>query len=524
MAVYSDQVKELREQGFSVAEIASVIGKSERTVSRELLHLGLTKSADRTDIDNTAVLDAWNGGLTVNEIAKKFHASHDTITKRLTSMGISSERSAGIRKHFSRVHDDVWPAIKSDLDAGLSLSFLQTKYHFRANTIPDLIKKHNYVRPVQRHPMPAAWISRVAEAEAMDDGKYKTAELFYLRAISQYYERYGSLPSVRSLAWFSGKCESHIYAIVQGHNLSEFILKDASSCGVTMIVDELCRLGITFELNNRSVLVSDAGYNLEMDVYIPSMKLGIEVNPVGTHSIDSHERGLTNRLYHQKKALAAESAGVGLLHMYDDDFQDPRKYGIFVRQMEARVAGAEHVGARGCSIGCIDYQQAADFLETYHYQGSEKIAKHRYGLFYNGVLVSVLCVGPSRYTSDLWEIIRYCVRPDIAVSGGFSRLLHYFIKDCNVCGRIVSYMDLDKRFYSGNVYEKNGFVLDGITQPDYVWMKKYGLPMLTRYETMKSKLVAQGFDGKKTEVEIMRKRGYFRVFRSGSKRFVLDVS
>ena len=55
-------------------------------------------------------------------------------------------------------------------------------------------------------------------------------------------------------------------------------------------------------------------------------------------------------------------------------------------------------------------------------------------------------------------------------------------------------------------------------------MKRYGTETLSRYSTTKSKLVSEGYDASKSEVEIMRDRGYFRVFGSGSKRYVFVVS
>ena len=85
-------------------------------------------------------------------------------------------------------------------------------------------------------------------------------------------------------------------------------------------------------------------------------------------------------------------------------------------------------------------------------------------------------------------------------------------------------MDLNKILKASNVYEKHGFQFDGLTRPDYVWVKRYGTETLSRYSTTKSKLVSEGYDASKSEVEIMRDRGYFRVFGSGSKRYVFVVS
>ena len=154
----------------------------------------------------------------------------------------------------------------------------------------------------------------------------------------------------------------------------------------------------------------------------------------------------------------------------------------------------------------------------------ERSSTFRYGLYHDETLLGVLTVGKSRYTSDEYEIVRYCMDPNVVVIGGFSKLFKRVLKDIESGSKIVSYMDLNKRLRASNVYEKHGFQFDGLTRPDYFWVKRYGTETLSRYNTTKSKLAKEGYDASKSEVEIMRERGYFRVFGSGSKRYVFVVS
>lgn len=447
---------ELRQSGMPVKAVADELGKSVRTVARYLKEAGVSCPADRTDILDSDVLAAWERGLTIAEIAEDFGASHDTITKRLAAHGISCGRADGIRRHFEKSHDGIWPGIKADLDRGLAVTVVAGIHHMRYENVRRLMSKHGYTLPPRVAPMNA------------------------------------SLP---------------VNAID----------------GMAIVTGVLVRLGVAFETNNRTLLRDADRRCAEIDIYIPDWRLGIEINPTGTHSVDIPARGALPRDYHQRKALMAEAAGIGLVHMYDDDFQDPRKFAAFAAQLEARAHGKTCVGARKCAVLSLGAATSNAFLEKYHFQGAEKSARFRYGLFHDGVLVASLCIGKSRYTDDEYEIIRYCVRPDYAVAGGFMKLLRYFINSTGARGRVVSYMDLDKRFSCSNVYERNGFRLEKTTQPDYTWHKKLGMPVLSRYETTKARLVEQGYDADMTEVEIMRGRGYFRVFGSGSKRYVYDI-
>lgn len=310
---------------------------------------------------------------------------------------------------------------------------------------------------------------------------------------------------------------------IKNYNLNQFILNSRSSYLVSIILRELQKLNISYDLNNRSILI-DGGRRLEIDIYLPKYNLGIEVNPVSTHSVDVGRLGLSSKNYHQEKSLLAEEKGIGLIQFYDADYYDARRFEVFKEQLKALVSDKTKIGARFCTVQSISAKDCNEFLNHYHFQGIERSSSARYGLCYGENLVGVLTLGKSRYTSDEYEIVRYCLDPNYVIMGGFSKLFKYALQDIKVGSKVVSYMDLNKRLRSSNVYEKHGFQFDGLTKPDYVWVKRYGTETLSRYNTTKSKLVSEGYDASKSEVEIMRDRGYFRVFGSGSKRYVFVVS
>jgi len=71
----------------------------------------------------------------------------------------------------------------------------------------------------------------------------------------------------------------------------------------------------------------------------------------------------------------------------------------------------------------------------------------------------------------------------------------------------------------GNLYEKIGFEFLSETKFNYYWVKDK--VRYHRFYFRKDKLVKEGFDKNKTEVEIMYDRNYFRIFDSGSKKWIL---
>ena len=518
---YIDKLRELREKGLTVQEIADAMGKTKKTMQRHLHDVGLTQWKDRSDIKDEDILHDWNElHLTVNQIAQKYDCSHDTITKRLAKYDIKSDRVEGIRKHFAETYKERWPLIKADLDKGICVTLIREKYHIRIENLKELMEQHHYI---QNKGLPLAVYDELLFRIETEKSKPKPNKslLFYLESVRDYVDTYHMLPSVNGFLDFTGRAgRNHVMTAIRKHDLGLFIDTGRTSSWVAYLQEYLNRHHVNYELNNRKILKTENGTFQELDFYLPDFHIGIEVNPVGTHSIDT-KLGIKDVLYHQNKSLLACKTGVGLVHMYDADFVNTSQFEKIMRQI--LTVEKRRIGARKCALKEVSKTDANVFLDKYHLQGREQGSKYRYGLYDGNELCCLLTIGKSRFTHDDYEILRYCVRPDYAISGGFQKLFHYFLKKCKKGMSIVSYMDLNKRYCCESIYEKAGFAYQGLTSPDYKWVKKYGTETLNRYDTMKRKLVAQGFDENQTEVQIMRSRDFYRVYGAGAKKFVYVV-
>jgi hypothetical protein len=123
-----------------------------------------------------------------------------------------------------------------------------------------------------------------------------------------------------------------------------------------------------------------------------------------------------------------------------------------------------------------------------------------------------------------YELLRFCNKLNTTVIGSFSKLLKYFIKNNNP-EKILTYADIR---WSGldetkTVYYKNGFKYIGLTPPNY-WYLKIGEynNRYHRYNFRKDILVKEGFDYNQTEFEIMRLKGYDRIWDCGNMKFELN--
>lgn len=107
----------------------------------------------------------------------------------------------------------------------------------------------------------------------------------------------------------------------------------------------------------------------------------------------------------------------------------------------------DKVFARNTVVARIDKHVALDFQEEHHLQIALP-GKYRYGLFYQGELVSVAVFSGGRIMKDIseehrsFELIRFCHKGDLLVVGGLSKLLKAFIKDFSPQD-IMTYSDLD---------------------------------------------------------------------------------
>lgn len=126
--------------------------------------------------------------------------------------------------------------------------------------------------------------------------------------------------------------------------------------------------------------------------------------------------------------------------------------------MESNIT---RIGARKCTVNIIEKDQAKDFINSYHRQGSTADPKIRsLGLFFENDLIAVAQFCATRtsgkakkYTT---ELLRLCFKSNVRVLGGASKLIKWYIKKFDPSD-IFTYQDATGEVTS--VYEKSGFKL-----------------------------------------------------------------
>jgi hypothetical protein len=282
-------------------------------------------------------------------------------------------------------------------------------------------------------------------------------------------------------------------------------LGSKNTSGLELQIKEwLKELDISFKENMRNVI-----FPKEIDIFIQSHNLAIEFNGLYWHSEEFLDKN-----YHLKKTKLCEEKNIELIHIFEDDWMF--KKDILKSIIKNRLGLIENkIYARQCEIRVVeDSKLVRKFLDTNHIQGYSQ-SSIKIGLFYNNELVSLMTFG-YRHTNSKkeFELIRFCNKINVNVIGASSKIFNYFIKKYNYY-TIISYSDYS--LFNGKMYENLGFIKKHLTEPNYFWVVNN--IRHHRFNYNKQKLIKEGFDSSKTEVEIMHERGYYRIFGCGQWRW-----
>ena len=250
----------------------------------------------------------------------------------------------------------------------------------------------------------------------------------------------------------------------------------------------------------------------ELDIVIPGKNVAIEFDGLYWHSEIKRDSN-----YHLKKTELCISKDIHLIHIFENEWNEKNE---IVKDRIKSILGSYDsvIYARQCEIRDISSTVSNNFLEENHLQGKDN-SKIRLGLFYKNSLVSVMTFGKPRFNKKYEvELIRFCNKLGYKIIGGASKLLNFFIKKFNPRS-IISYAD--RRYSTGNLYDKLGFKLIGISRPNYFWFK--GTLFYTRYQTQKhklKKLLGDDFNPELSESENMISNGFHKIYDCGNLIFV----
>lgn len=227
--------------------------------------------------------------------------------------------------------------------------------------------------------------------------------------------------------------------------------------------------GVKYLFRTKKVIPS-----MELDFYIPSRKLAIEVSPLSTHNSNEFVNyGMKTaapktQSYHQQKAKACREHGIRLITLFEKDLVSERWNGITGQLLKMLIAGhAERTYyGREVKIYPIKATEAKFFCEENHLDGYVS-SKYKYGIFSNNSeLLGVFTLGtPRGYSDRNWiELKRMAWKNGVQVRYGISKILSFIEKEFSErYDGLITYSSNNIGWGEG--YKKSGAELIGETQP-----------------------------------------------------------
>ena len=254
---------------------------------------------------------------------------------------------------------------------------------------------------------------------------------------------------------------------------------------------------------------------LEIDIYIPSLKIGFEFNGCLWHS----EKYGKDKNYHLNKTLKCSEQGIQLYHIFEDEYHYNKKALFNKIQNIIKCNNSIKIRSNKCIIQEITKKESDKFLEEYHIQGKTNSTIYL-GAFYENELVAVMLFLKEKQNN--WNLNRFATSDKYYIYGISGKMFKYFKKNY-VYNVIKSFAD--RRWTNNmhdNLYTKLGFQLTKILPPDY----RYFNSKVDRYKRFHKFLFRKQILYKKynlplimTESEMTEKLGYTKIYDCGLLKY-----
>jgi len=334
---------------------------------------------------------------------------------------------------------------------------------------------------------------------------------------NEYYIRYIG----NSISKFNCDCGKEHTFLINSINFHNRIRTNSKLCTVCYPIDDqksIKQLDLTDFIKSifTGEIITNYRDGMEIDIYLPDLKLGFEFNGLYWHSELFKEKN-----YHLDKTNHFKLKGIRIIHIWEDlwDF----KKEIVKSQIRNWLGVTPNkLFARKCQVKEIDNFKYTNFLENNHIQGYTK-ANLKLGLFYENELISVMSFdnseGRNKMEEGGWNLTRFCSKLNTNVIGGSSKILNHFINEYKPI-RIISYADSD--WSMGCLYTKLGFSLKSVLKPDYKYI--FENKRVNKQRFTKKRLKSMGLDIDKTESELTKEIGIYKIYNVGQLKFELLVN
>ncbi len=256
-------------------------------------------------------------------------------------------------------------------------------------------------------------------------------------------------------------------------------------------------------------------WNRDIDVYIPSLKLGIEYNGLHWHS----ERLGKDKNYHLDKLNKCNEQGIKLIQIIEDEWVNHREICESKLKQICGLNTNPKIYGRKCKVVEItDKNEVYEFLDKNHIQGRTGFTI-ALGTYYDGELVGVMTF--KREKEGYWDLNRFATDINYQCIGIGGKLFKHFVRNYPFI-EIKSFAD--RRWTidpTNNLYTKLGFEFDSYVPPTYWYYKDGEIIRHHKFGFRKQILHKRyGLPLGLKESEMAERLGYTRIWDCGLIKYV----
>ncbi len=288
-------------------------GVTNYTKTKEYLEKTIATSMEKYGVPNISQLDE------TKEKVKQTNREHFGVDYSMQSKEVLEKRRITYQKNYGVDNSTQSEVVKAKMRETNLLRY-GTENAAQSEVVKAKMRETNLLRYGEEYAVNSDYVKNKVKATLKEKYNVNSFGEFNQKIFDNRKEFLlkNKGKSISEIAREYDCANATIYHFIHANNLeSEFINQDKSKSSYEKIIYEnLSDLGIeNINRSNRSVLDGQ-----EIDIYLPNRNLGIEFNGNFWHSSLYKEND-----YHLAKSLLAESKGVTLLHIFENEWNADEK-------------------------------------------------------------------------------------------------------------------------------------------------------------------------------------------------------
>lgn len=250
----------------------------------------------------------------------------------------------------------------------------------------------------------------------------------------------------------------------------------------------------------------------EIDIYIPSLKVGVEFNGVYWHSEGG---GKKDTQYHYNKWSNCEKLGVQLIQIWEDDWtKNPE---LVLKSLRRRLTfGTNSDSSANLTTQTINRDSAEKFLQDNDISGFKEATHYHGSVNDNGEVQSVFALDQ---VGSKMHITQYVSNAD--ANGDLKELLHHAKETYGVNSFTVT---VDNCTGEGSIYKNAGFIETKVEPANYKYLIRGKRVSSAEYtpEKFRDSPALEWEDGL-TEKELADLNGLNRIWDAGTTTYEFEI-